>query len=81
MTKLKNSNCDKTWKLKLRRKSKTKIVTKLKTQIVTKLKNLNCEETQKLTDSSPSLLAGPGPLGLADWLERSNMAGWLELVH
>ena len=37
--------------------------------------------SKQATDSSPSLLAGPGPLGLADWLERSNMADWLELVH
>ena len=38
--KLKNSNGDKTQKLK--------IVTKVKTQIVTKLKNSNSDKTQKL---------------------------------
>ena len=56
MTKLKNSNCDQTQKLKLQHNSKTQIVTKLKnsncnkteTKIVTKLKNSNCDKTQKL---------------------------------
>ena len=63
MTKLQNSNCDKTPKLKLWKKKKksnfdkTQIVTKLnnskcdKTQIVAKLKlwqNSNCDKTQKL---------------------------------
>ena len=57
VTKLKNTNCDKIQKLRLRQNSKTqivaslknlndeqtkKIVQKLKTKIVTKLKNLNC---------------------------------------
>ena len=41
--KLKNSNCDKTKKLKLGKKNKRK-----KTQIVMKLNNSNCDETQKL---------------------------------
>ena len=42
MTKLKNSNCDKTQKLKLRQNSKTQIVTK---------RNLNCDnpKTQIVT--------------------------------
>ena len=40
MTKLKNSNCDKTQKLKLLSNSKT--------QIVRKLKNPNGDKTQKL---------------------------------
>ena len=56
MTKLKNTNCDKTQKIKLLQKSKAQIVTKLKnsmwrnfkTQIVTKLKNSNCDKTQKI---------------------------------
>ena len=45
--KLKNSNIDKTQKIKLWQISKTKIVTKLKPQIVTKLKNSNCDKTKK----------------------------------
>ena len=40
MTKVKNSNCDKTWQLKLWQNSKN--------QIVTKLKISNCDNTQKL---------------------------------
>ena len=55
MTKLKNSNCDKAWKLKLWQNSNTFVTTlKLKlwpnskTQVGTKLKNLNCNRTQKL---------------------------------
>ena len=40
LTKLTNSNCDKTQKPKLWQNSKT--------QIVTKLNNLNCDKTQKL---------------------------------
>ena len=46
--KLKNSNGDKTQKLKLRQNSKTKIVTKLKISFVTKLEilqNSNCDKT------------------------------------
>ena len=51
MTKLKNSNYDRTQKLKLGKK--TQVVTKLnnskddKIQMVTKLKNSNCDKTQK----------------------------------
>ena len=57
MTKITNSNCDKTLKLKLWQNSKTQILIKFKkitflqnskTQIVTKLKNTNYVETQKL---------------------------------
>ena len=63
-TKLKNSNCDKTQKLKVRPNTKilnvTKFknsncdktkkvnVTQLETQIVTKLKNSNCDKALKL---------------------------------
>ena len=39
VTKIKNSNCDKTQKLKLWQNSKT--------QIATKLENLNCDKTKK----------------------------------
>ena len=47
MTKLKNSNCDKT-KTKLKKKTfENSIVTKLKTQIVTKFKNSNCDKTKR----------------------------------
>ena len=57
MTKFKNSNCDKTQKLKWSQNLKTQTVTKLKnqkcknsscdkTQIV---KNLNCDKTQVVT--------------------------------
>ena len=42
VTKIKNSNCDKTQKLKLWTNSKTQIVTKLKK------KETNCDKTQKL---------------------------------
>ena len=51
VTKLRNSNCDKTQKLKLWQNSNTQIVTKVEnseTEIVTKLKNSNCDKTQKL---------------------------------
>ena len=58
VTKLKNTNCDKTQKLKLGPNSKTQIVTKLnnsnikeeknKKKIVTKLKKSNCDKTQIL---------------------------------
>ena len=48
VTKLKNSNCDKTIKKIVTQKSKNQIVTKLKTQIVTRLKNSNFNKTQKL---------------------------------
>ena len=43
MTKLKNSNCDKTKKLKFGHKQ---ISLKTDTQIVMKLKKSNCDETQ-----------------------------------
>ena len=54
MTKLNNSNCDKTQKLKLWQNSKTQIVTKLKnsncykTQNCKFWQNSNCDKTQKL---------------------------------
>ena len=55
MTKLKNSKCDRTWKLKFWQnsntfvtKSKIKLWQNSKTQIGTNLKNLNCDQTQKL---------------------------------
>ena len=58
VTKLKNSNCDKSQKLKLRQNSKIQIFTKLnmwhnlncdKTQIVTQLKNSKYDKTQIMT--------------------------------
>ena len=52
---LKNSNCDKTQKLKLWPNSKTQIATKqkkvwqnFKTQMVTKIKNSNCDQTKNI---------------------------------
>ena len=49
MTKLENSNCDKTQKLKFLQNSKTKNMTKLKkTKNVTKLKKSNFYKTPKL---------------------------------
>ena len=51
MTRLKNSNCDQTQKLKLR-PNKKKMVTKLKTQVVTKLKNSNCDQIKKNCDQT-----------------------------
>ena len=45
VTTLKNSNCVKTQKLKLRQNSKTQVVTKVKNQILTKIKNSNCDKT------------------------------------
>ena len=49
VTKIKDSNFDKTQKTQIVTKlKKTQIVTKLKNSIVTKLKNLNCDKTQKL---------------------------------
>ena len=48
MTKLKNSNCCKTQKLKLGQNSKLKLWPNSKTQIVTKQKKSNCDKTQKL---------------------------------
>ena len=48
VTKLKNSNYDKSQKLNLWQNSKIQIVTKLKTQIRTKLNNSNCDQTQIL---------------------------------
>ena len=47
VTKLKNSNCDKIQKLKLRPNKKSKLwKTKKKTLILTKLKKSNCEKTK-----------------------------------
>ena len=48
MTKLKNSNCDKTKKLKLWKNPKLKLLQNSKPQIVTKLKKSNCDKTQNL---------------------------------
>ena len=50
MTKVKNSNWDKTQKPKLDQISKTQMVREKnsKTQIMTKLKNSNCDQTQTL---------------------------------
>ena len=62
MTKLKNSNCDKTkknqivMKIKLWEKSssdKTQIVKKKKTQKLKMLQNPNCDETQELKYDRP----------------------------
>ena len=51
-TKLKNSYCDKTLKLKLSQNSQTQIVTKIsKTQTLTKLKNSNIGEKTYLGQS------------------------------
>ena len=48
MTKLTNSNCDKNSKSE---EKKTRILTKLKTQIMTKLKISNCDKTQNYDNS------------------------------
>ena len=56
-TKLKNSYCDKTLKLKLSQNSQTQIVTKIsKTQILTKLKNSNTGEKPYLSGLSEDSL-------------------------
>ena len=46
--KLKNSHFDETQKLKLRWKSNTQIVIRLKHQIAMKLKNANCDKAKKI---------------------------------
>ena len=48
VTRLKNSNNDKTQELKLRQNSTSQIMMYSKTQIVTKLKYWNIDKTQKI---------------------------------
>ena len=47
--KLKNSNCDKTQKLKVRPNTKILNVTKIKNSICDKTKKKNCDKTQNST--------------------------------
>ena len=80
----KNSNYDKTPKLKLWQNSKTSNSGKtqklkflqIKTQIVTKLKNSNCEETQKLKlwrNSKTQNVTNLGLKGIAYRLPLTNI--------